>query len=85
MTRNRRTMTFQTKKTCHLPKNLNRGSLSNLCDADADSCERLCRPPPYGEGGVGIKKTIKLIQHFVNKTGIELTLSEYLLREILDK
>ena len=64
MTRNRRTMTFQTKKTCHLPKNLNRGSLSNLCDADADSCDRLCRPPPYGGGGGRHKKDNKINSTF---------------------
>ena len=35
-------------------KNLNRGSLSNWCDADVDtdSSKTICGPPPYG--GVAI-------------------------------
>ena len=49
--RNQTLMTWGTNSTCHPKKNLRRGSLSNCCDADADSSKTICRPHPTGEGG----------------------------------
>ena len=61
--RNQKLMTWGTKNMSS-KKHLSRGSLGNFCDidadadSDADSSKTICRPPPYGGGGVDIIKLV---------------------------
>ena len=53
--RNQKLLTWG-RKNMPPQKNLSRGCLNDWCDADADadSSKTICRPPPYGGGGVDI-------------------------------
>ena len=43
--RNQKTLTLETKK--HATPKFENGSFNKLCEANANSIETICRPPPY--------------------------------------